>query len=62
MNNFIEKTNVAKLYSKCNKMCPFCFSIVTLKDIYNGNYAFSETKRKTKLLAHRTCIERNLRP
>lgn len=62
MNNFIEKQNVIKIYHTCNKLCPFCFNDVTLKDMYNNNYVFSETKKKKRLLAHRTCIERNIRP
>lgn len=62
MNNFIERKHVIKIYPSCNKVCPFCFSDVTLKDVYNDNYIYSETKRKTKLLAHRICFERKLRP
>lgn len=62
MNNFIERKHLEKVYRTCNKVCPFCFNDVTLKDVYNDNYVFSETKRKTRLLAHRICVERNLRP
>lgn len=60
--NYVEREKVIKLYPTCNKLCPFCFNDVTLKDVYNDNYAFSETKKKTRLLAHRICVERNLRP
>lgn len=62
MNSFKEKINVAKIYDKCNKLCPFCFKPVTLSDIYNNNYVYSETKRKSRLLAHRICVEREIIP
>lgn len=62
MNNYIDKQLLYKIYKSCNTKCPYCLSDVTLKDIQFNNFVFSETRRKQRKLAHRICVERNLRP
>ena len=57
-----EKEKVLKIYKTCDTKCPICKKVVELKDILNNNYVFSETRRKTRKLAHRICIEREIIP
>ena len=53
---------ILKNYSQCNHTCPVCNKDVTRNDITNNNFVFSETKRKSKMLGHRICIEKELLP
>lgn len=55
-----EKAKVLKIYRQCNNKCPICNDIVFYQDVVNGNYVYSETRRRGKFLAHRKCIERIL--
>lgn len=57
-----DKSKIIKIYKTCNTKCPICKNEVTLKDVLNNNYVFSETRRKTRNLGHRICIERELLP
>lgn len=56
-------SSIIKLYSKAknNKICPFCEKLVTINDILNNNFVYSESKRKSKLFAHITCFERRFK-
>lgn len=54
-------SSIVKYYAKSNKICPFCNNEVTLKQVLNNETIYSETKRKTRLFAHRSCVERGER-
>lgn len=55
-----EKALVLKNYRNCNNKCPICNEIVTYNNVVAGNYIYSETKRRGKMLAHRNCLERTI--
>lgn len=55
MINFTPKT-----YEKIkNKYCAYCNNIVLYEEYIIGNLIYSETKRKTKIIMHKKCFERN---
>lgn len=43
-----------------NDKCSICKNYITISDIQNNNFDLSITKRKTKVYAHKTCIERSI--
>lgn len=43
----------------CDDKCSICKNYITISDIQNNNFELSITKRKTKVYAHKTCIERS---
>ena len=44
-----------------NDKCIICKNYITITDIQNNNFELSITKRKTKVYAHKTCIERRIK-
>ena len=42
-----------------NDKCIICKNYITISDIQNNNFELLITKRKTKVYAHKTCIERS---
>ena len=64
MKKYLRKENKKMLLSKNknipeNDKCIICKNYITISDIQNNNFELSITKRKTKVYAHKTCIERS---